>query len=87
MRRRGKQWPLGEYAVRCSVFKVENAGTDNGGSQFRVEEYKKPEFQVTVLPDAECWLLYRSDAADDLLCVSLCGPRFVIKKTACLYIV
>ncbi len=45
--------PLGEYAVRCSLFKVENGETDAGGSQFRVEEYKKPEFQVTVLPDAE----------------------------------
>ncbi|HLJ54821.1 MAG TPA: MG2 domain-containing protein [Chthonomonadaceae bacterium] len=44
--------PLGEYAVKCSVFKVEAAGTDNGGSQFRVEEYRKPEFQVSVTPDA-----------------------------------
>ena len=45
--------PLGEYSVQCSVFKVEAAGTNSGGSQFRVEEYKKPEFQVTVAPDAE----------------------------------
>jgi uncharacterized protein YfaS (alpha-2-macroglobulin family) len=44
---------LGEYAVHCSVFKAETAPTDNGGGRFRVEEYKKPEFQVTVAPDAE----------------------------------
>jgi alpha-2-macroglobulin len=44
--------PLGEYQVRCSVFQAENAATENDGSLFRVEEYKKPEFQVTVTPDA-----------------------------------
>ncbi len=44
---------LGEYSLVCSVYKVESSTTDNGASRFRVEEYKKPEFQVTVTPAAE----------------------------------
>ena len=34
-----------------------------------------------ILPNCgECCLLYTSDAADDLLCVDLCGRRIIKKK-------
>jgi uncharacterized protein YfaS (alpha-2-macroglobulin family) len=45
--------PLGEYQINVTVPKVAEAGTEYGGNRFRVEEYKKPEFEITVAPDAE----------------------------------
>lgn len=56
--------PLGEYGIEVTLPKqgTGNAvqGTDdadtsvsNAGSQFRVEEYKKPEYEVTVTPTSE----------------------------------
>jgi len=43
----GEEPPLGEYRIRIE-------GADRQGTQmFRVEEYKKPEFEVVVTPSAE----------------------------------
>ena len=42
-----KETPLGEYQIS-----FENEGETSGNS-FRVEEYKKPEFEVTVTPEIE----------------------------------
>ena len=67
--------PLGEYSVQCSVFKVETDGTENGGSQFRVEEYKKPEFQVTVVPDADRVRLGQPTSARVVAEILLRRPR------------
>ncbi|HTE18386.1 MAG TPA: MG2 domain-containing protein, partial [Armatimonadota bacterium] len=45
--------PLGEYAFEVTIPNV-NVGVDyNGANRFRVEEYKKPEFEVGVKPVAE----------------------------------
>jgi uncharacterized protein YfaS (alpha-2-macroglobulin family)/tetratricopeptide (TPR) repeat protein len=45
--------PLGEYYLQLTL-PGENTGiTQHGGNRFRVEEYKKPEFEVTVTPAAE----------------------------------
>ena len=48
----GEKFPLGVYTIHVNV-----AGTNVGygyarGNRFRVEEYKKPEFKVTVEPGA-----------------------------------
>ena len=45
--------PLGEYQVYVTLPTEENGPTQLGGNRFRVEEYKKPEFKVTVEPVAE----------------------------------
>jgi uncharacterized protein YfaS (alpha-2-macroglobulin family) len=42
--------PLGEYAVSVQRADKKGDGDDLGGAQFRVEEYKKPEYLVTVTP-------------------------------------
>lgn len=48
----GEEPPLGGYQV--SVYKWINGRKNHiGGQQFSVEEYKKPEFSVTIKPDAE----------------------------------
>lgn len=45
--------PLGEYYIQVT-FPGESIGiTQSGGNRFRVEEYKKPEFEVKVTPEAE----------------------------------
>ena len=41
--------PLGEYQLSVEVPGKADAATD-GGSRFRVEEYKRPEYTVTVAP-------------------------------------
>lgn len=41
--------PLGEYQMAVAVANQENI-TNDGGSRFRVEEYKRPEYTVTVMP-------------------------------------
>jgi len=49
----GQEPALGEYRIEISPLPGV-AGVDiSGGSRFRVEEYKKPEFEVTVAPAAE----------------------------------
>lgn len=45
--------PLGEYSLECSLFKAPEGEGQSAGGQFRVEEYKRPEFTVTVTPAAE----------------------------------
>jgi uncharacterized protein YfaS (alpha-2-macroglobulin family) len=45
--------PLGEYTVQVTVPHVAQEQIESGSNQFRVEEYKKPEFAVTVTPEAE----------------------------------
>jgi alpha-2-macroglobulin len=45
--------PLGEYQIHVSVPAESRGGTQFGGNRFRVEEYKKPEFEVEVTPSAE----------------------------------
>jgi uncharacterized protein YfaS (alpha-2-macroglobulin family) len=48
--------PLGEYVVNVTTLKAnseEESDTESGSNRFRVEEYKKPEFEVTVLPSAD----------------------------------
>ena len=45
--------PLGEYGVTVSLPNGDQMAMDGGASRFRVEEYKKPEFEVTVTPAAE----------------------------------
>ncbi|HLK61513.1 MAG TPA: alpha-2-macroglobulin family protein, partial [Chthonomonadaceae bacterium] len=45
--------PLGEYNLQCAVWQAADASGDTGGNAFRVEEYKKPEYVVTVTPEAE----------------------------------
>jgi uncharacterized protein YfaS (alpha-2-macroglobulin family) len=44
--------PLGEYTVLVTAPGLENQPRDFGGNRFRVEEYKKPEFEVSVTPEA-----------------------------------
>ncbi len=41
---------LGEYSVNAEVLPEDSTRSTTGGSQFRVEEYKRPEYQVTVTP-------------------------------------
>ena len=41
---------LGEYNVSAQVLPEVNNAYTTGGSQFRVEEYKRPEYTVTVAP-------------------------------------
>ncbi|HEU4753984.1 MAG TPA: alpha-2-macroglobulin family protein, partial [Armatimonadota bacterium] len=45
--------PLGEYYVHCYAPLESRGPTELGGNRFRVEEYKKPEFQVSVEPAAD----------------------------------
>jgi uncharacterized protein YfaS (alpha-2-macroglobulin family) len=45
--------PLGEYHTLVSIPTEANAHHGVGGNRFRVEEYKKPEFEVEVTPEAE----------------------------------
>ncbi|HEY0076529.1 MAG TPA: MG2 domain-containing protein, partial [Abditibacteriaceae bacterium] len=40
--------PLGEYHVQAYVEQTKQNVAASGGSRFRVEEYKRPEFQVTI---------------------------------------
>nr|MDQ2688327.1 MG2 domain-containing protein [Armatimonadota bacterium] len=42
--------PLGEYIVSVTVPQANGSVTDAGGNRFRVEEYKKPEYEVKVTP-------------------------------------
>ena len=51
--------PLGEYNMEVSLpsekepdFEIENLAVEAAGNRFRVEEYKKPEFEVTVTPSS-----------------------------------
>ncbi len=44
--------PLGVYSLDARMGASPNEGVANAGNQFRVEEYKKPEFEVTVKPAA-----------------------------------
>ena len=46
----GVEPPLGMYSIQV---KVDGRWSQAVGSQFRVEEYKKPEFEVTVEPGAK----------------------------------
>lgn len=48
-----KNTPLGEYAVNAEVPKTERNVAASGGNRFRVEEYKRPEFQVNVATPAK----------------------------------
>lgn len=41
--------PLGEYSVNAEVPKSEANVAASGGNRFRVEEYKRPEFQISVV--------------------------------------
>jgi uncharacterized protein YfaS (alpha-2-macroglobulin family) len=43
--------PLGEYSLNAHVVNAAQEALQSGGNRFRVEEYKKPEFEVTVAPD------------------------------------
>lgn len=45
--------PLGEYQVYVTVPDTATSRRQLGGNRFRVEEYKKPEFEVAVIPAAE----------------------------------
>jgi uncharacterized protein YfaS (alpha-2-macroglobulin family)/tetratricopeptide (TPR) repeat protein len=45
-----KKAPLGEYRMEIEVDGVTIAPYENSGARFRVEEYRKPEFAVTVSP-------------------------------------
>jgi uncharacterized protein YfaS (alpha-2-macroglobulin family) len=45
--------PLGEYSIQVRVPNHSIGVSQLGGNRFRVEEYKKPEFQVTVSPGAD----------------------------------
>lgn len=44
--------PLGEYYITCTVPRETDGQMETGQNRFRVEEYKKPEFEVTVTPEA-----------------------------------
>ena len=44
---------LGEYQISVTVPKLERGYTQLGGNRFRVEEYKKPEFEVSVTTTAD----------------------------------
>ncbi len=41
---------LGEYSVQSEVLPQDSKISTTGGSRFRVEEYKRPEYTVTVTP-------------------------------------
>jgi len=41
---------LGEYSVNAQLLPVDNSYYTTGGSKFRVEEYKRPEYEVKVTP-------------------------------------
>lgn len=41
---------LGQYSVQSNVLPEDSKVNTTGGSQFRVEEYKRPEYLVTVTP-------------------------------------
>jgi len=45
--------PLGEYTIQVTVPKRGEFSEGYGANRFRVEEYKKPEFEITVEPAAE----------------------------------
>jgi uncharacterized protein YfaS (alpha-2-macroglobulin family)/tetratricopeptide (TPR) repeat protein len=40
--------PLGEYSINAQVDQTTRSITASGGNRFRVEEYKRPEFAVTI---------------------------------------
>ncbi|MDF2441579.1 MAG: alpha-2-macroglobulin, partial [Abditibacteriota bacterium] len=40
--------PLGEYSINAQVLNDKAEGIAAGGNRFRVEEYKRPEFEVTI---------------------------------------
>jgi uncharacterized protein YfaS (alpha-2-macroglobulin family)/TolA-binding protein len=44
--------PLGVYSAHLSIIGAKWGSYQSSGSQFRVEEYKKPEFEVKVVPSA-----------------------------------
>ncbi len=48
----GKGATLGEYNVSVSIPSAPNASVQVGDSRFRVEEYKKPEYLVSVTPSS-----------------------------------
>ena len=41
---------LGEYYVSVDIPSASGSVSDSGGNRFRVEEYKKPEYEVKVTP-------------------------------------
>jgi uncharacterized protein YfaS (alpha-2-macroglobulin family) len=45
--------PLGEYQINLAVVGSALGQSGSGANRFRVEEYKKPEFEVAVVPGAE----------------------------------
>ena len=45
--------PLGVYNIGATLIKADKSEDDLGGTQFRVEEYKRPEFEVTVSAPTE----------------------------------
>ena len=45
--------PLGVYNISASLVKADKTEDNLGGTQFRVEEYKRPEFEVTVSAPTE----------------------------------
>ena len=45
--------PLGEYRIESKIGAKDGESPNETGNIFRVEEYKKPEFEVTVTPAAE----------------------------------
>jgi uncharacterized protein YfaS (alpha-2-macroglobulin family)/TolA-binding protein len=45
--------PLGEYYIQVTLPGTHVSLHEAGGNRFRVEEYKKPEYQVTVASDRE----------------------------------
>jgi uncharacterized protein YfaS (alpha-2-macroglobulin family) len=49
----GEVPPLGEYTVNVVLPDGSASLQQAGGNRFRVEEYKKPEFEVTVAPEKE----------------------------------
>jgi alpha-2-macroglobulin len=47
----GQEPSLGEYSLNAEVLNAAQEALQAGGNRFRVEEYKKPEYEVTVAPD------------------------------------
>ena len=45
--------PLGVYNISATLVKADESEDGLGGTQFRVEEYKRPEFEVTVSAPTE----------------------------------
>ncbi len=48
-----EETPLGVYQISAILVKADNSENGLGGTQFRVEEYKRPEFEVTVSAPTE----------------------------------